>query len=62
MVSHSIKCTIYYVKNTQDKGATCKVHDAIYNNYGTLGNIYWQNNEATQYPKEDVVEGNTSKN
>jgi len=33
-----MKNTIYYTTNTWDRGATCKVHDTIYKNYGTLKN------------------------
>jgi len=39
-IPRSRKNIVYHVKNTQDKRVAYKVHDAIYNNYGTLGSIY----------------------
>jgi hypothetical protein len=38
-IPYSRNSTIYYVNNTQDKGATYNVQDIVCNNYGTLGNI-----------------------
>jgi hypothetical protein len=40
-ISYSIKNAIHCVKNTQDRGATCKVQLDANCNYGTLGSIYY---------------------
>jgi hypothetical protein len=39
-IPRSRKNIVYHVKNAQDRKVAYRVHDAIYNNYGTLESIY----------------------
>jgi hypothetical protein len=38
-ISYFKNSRIYHAKNTHDKRTACKVQNAIYSSYGTLGSI-----------------------